>query len=89
MQDVFNPNFWSSKNCRNTAILMTGEKPAVFRNGGIGRDYPFKWAAVLRGATVTKESGRICTFKLTEEFLNWKPLLHPYLVQREFLSVPL
>ena len=26
----------------NTAVLGTGEKPAVFRNGGIGREYKLK-----------------------------------------------
>ena len=59
-----------------------------WEGGGIGRG-GIRREAVLGETTVTKESGRICTFKLTEEFLNWKPLLHLYKVQREFLSVPL
>ena len=40
----------------NTAVLGTGEKPAVFRNGGIRREYnlknpiwDLKWAVVLGG----------------------------------------
>ena len=43
----------------NTAVLGTGEKPAVFRNGGIGREYNLKKLylglgreAVLRGAVL-------------------------------------
>ena len=61
----------------NTAVLGTGEKPAVFRNGGDGKEYiwDLKWAAVLGGTTVVYNNATFTRKAFLPQVSQWTCLV--------------